>query len=426
MLAWRKGFYGNVIAGSAFVAHLLLGGSYYAFSVLAPLMANDLGWSATAFGAAFSIFALVAGLSSPLAGTLVHRFGPRTILMAGALMEAVVLLLLAQSTTIWQLYLSVTLLALGDNMSAIFAVQQLVGNWFVVRRSQFMGMVLTGAGFGGLVITSLSGGLVNVLGSWRPVWLVLAGMVLLPGVLALLFVRDRPEDLGQEPDGITHAAQHRPGAPATGRVNRVYRTARQWKAGSAIRTRTFWIAALATGVMFFLVQAVTAHQVAYLSGEGGVDLAIAASALGLIAGSSILGRVIAGWLGDRIEPRYLMAGLLLMMALALPILLMGQELATLYIYVLLFGMGYGGVIVLGPTLMLNYFGAKSYATVMGIAVPIGTVLGALSPLLIGAIKDASGSYVPGFVLMMAIAVVGAILAFLARPPAVEKDTVAES
>jgi MFS family permease len=178
--------------------------------------------------------------------------------------------------------------------------------------------------------------------------------------------------------------------------------------------------------MFFLLQAITAHQVAYLAGEAGLDLAIAASALGLVAGTSVIGRLFSGWLGDRIEPRYVITGLLLAMGLSLVILMLGQGLVALYIYVVLFGIGYGGIIVVASAAFLNYFGTKSYAQIMGISMPVGTVLGILSPLLVGGIKDATGSYVPAFVMMVGVAVAGALCAYLGRPPVPEAPVTAQA
>jgi len=416
MLAWRKGFYGYVIAVSAFLVCFALGGAYYSLSVLAPIMAGDLGWSATAFGAAFSVFALTLGLSAPLVGAFVVRFGPRLAILGGSVLVAAALVLLSITTTTWHLYAFIVLLGMGIALGALLPTQQLVGNWFVVRRSLFLGLVLSGAGLGGLVIAMLAAGLVSATGSWRTTWLALAALMVLPVLVALLLLRNRPEELGQRPDGASQEPDPETGATAPRPASRVFRTRQQWETRTAIRTRAFWLIALASGVMFFLLQATTAHQVAYLAGEAGLELAVAASALGLIAGSSVIGRVIAGWLGDRVEPRYVMAGLLLSMGLSLVILMAGQGLVALYVYVVLFGIGYGGMIVVPSAILLNYFGSKRYAAIMGISMPVGNVLGVLSPLLLGGIKDASGSYLPAFVLMIGVAVAGALCAFLARPP----------
>lgn len=416
MLAWRKGFYGYVIALSAFLIYLLIAGSYYGLSVLTPLMAGELAWSATAFGAAFSIFALVSGFSAPFVGAFVVRFGPRLGMVIGSLMVSAAFALLSIITEIWHFYACMLLMGLGFSLSAMLPVQAVVGNWFVERRSLILGLVLTGAGVGGLLIAPLSSSLVSASGTWRTVWFVLAGLMLVPTLVAVLFIRNRPEELGQRVDGVADEAEVEPGSTTQEQPGRVFKTTYQWETRAAIKTKAFWFVALANGIMFFLLQAVTAHQVAYLGGEARMELSVAASALGLIAGVSIVGRLLAGWLADRVKPRVVMAGLLLFLALSLVILLAGRSLVSLYVYVVLFGVGYGGMIVLSPTLMLNYFGSKSFAAIQGLSMPIGVILGALSPVLVGGIKDVGGSYVPAFALTIAVAIVGASLAFLARPP----------
>ncbi len=416
MLAWRRGFYGYAIAVSAFLIFAVLGGVYYGLAVFAPVMAEDLGWSASAFGAAFSVFALVSGITAPLAGAFVVRFGPRLAILGGSVLVASSFVLLSTTTRTWQFYTFIFLLGTGVTLGARLPAQQLVGNWFVLRRSLFLGLVLSGAGLGGLVITTLAAGLVSATGSWRTSWLALALLMVLPVLLSLLLLRNGPEELGQRPDGANQEPDFKTGVAAQRPANCVYQTEGQWETGTALRTPAFWLISLAGGVMFFLLQAMTAHQVAYLAGEAGMDLAVAASALGLIAGSSVIGRLAAGWLGDRVEPRYVMAGLLLTMGLSLLILMAGQGLVALYIYVVLFGIGYGGMVVLPAAIFLNYFGSKRYAAIMGISMPAGNVLAVLSPVLVGGIKDASGSYLPAFVLMVGIAVAGSLCALLAKPP----------
>ncbi len=419
MFAWRKGFYGYAIVVSAFLVYFILGGAYYSLSVLAPVMAADLGWSAAAFGAAFSVFALTTGIGAPLVGAFVVRFGPRLAILGGSVLVAAGLVLLSSTTTAWQLYGFIVVLGAGISLGGSLPVQQIVGNWFVRRRSSFLGLVLSGAGVGGLAITTLAARVATTSGSWCSAWLALAALMVLPVLVAVLFLRNRPEELGQKADGVSQEPDPEAAIAAAQPASRVYRTKLQWETRNAIKTRSFWLISLATGIMFFLLQAITAHQVAYLAGEAGLDLAIAASALGLVAGSSVIGRLVAGWLGDRVEPRHVIAGLLLAMGVSLLILMVGRGLVALYVYVLLFGIGYGGIIVVTSAAFLNYFGTRSYASIMGISMPVGTVLGILSPLLVGGIKDASGSYVPAFVLMVGVAVTGALCAFLARPPVPE-------
>ncbi len=412
----HKASYGYVIVASSFVCYLLMGGSYYTLSVLAPLMAADLGWSATAFGAAFSIFGLLLGLSGPLVGAFVVRFGPRLAILTSSLVVAPTLALFSRTTALWQFYTLTTLLGLGFGMATMVPMQQLIGNWFFERRSLFMGFVLTGAGLGGLVMAPLTGTLVEVLGSWRPAWLILAALLLVPGLLALFAIKDEPngcespvDDAAKEPGMAAGTLDH-----AAGRS--VYRSSGAWDSGTAVRTRAFWLLSVTWGIMGFLLQGVTGHQVAYLTSEARVDLTVAASALGLIAGCSIVGRLVSGWLGDRTEPRWVTAGLLVLMGLGLLVLVAVGGLVGVYVYVVLFGIGYGGVIVLMPTIILNYYGSERSASITGVAMLLHTLVGAPGGSIVGRIKDAGGSYAPAFALMIGMAAAGALCALLARPP----------
>lgn len=414
MPARRKAFYAYVIAASAFVSYLLMGGTYYSLSVLAPIMAADLGWSAAAFGAAFSIFVVLLGLSGPPVGAFVGRFGPRLAILISSLLATLALALFSTTTTLWQFYAFTTILGLGFGLGTMLPMQQLIGNWFFERRSLFLGFVITGAGLGGLVLAPLTGALANAFGSWRPVWLILAALLLLPGLLALFVIRDKPE---QTAEGVTPE----PGLHVDGAHHeyngRVYRSIKPWATKAAVRTRAFWLLTLSWGIMGFLLQAVTAHQVAYLADEVQVDLTVAASALGLIAGSSIFGRLASGWLGDRTEPRWITGALLLLMSLGLGLLVGGTGLLSVYAYVVLFGIGYGGIIVLLPAIVQNYYGARHSASIIGVSMLLHTVLSAVGAPLVGRVKDAGGSYAPAFGLMIILGIVGALCAFLATPPA---------
>ncbi len=411
-----EGFHRYAIAASAFVSYLLLGGAYYSLSVLAPVMAADLGWSAGAFGAAFSIFVLLLGLSGPPVGAFVNRFGPRRAILTASLLVALALALFSTTAALWQFYAFTTLLGFGFGLGSLLPMQQLIGNWFFERRSLFLGLVITGAGVGGLVLAPVTGGLAGILGSWRPVWLILAALLLVPALLALFVIRDEPDEPVPAAEGVDPEPGLAVASASHAHSSRVHRSIRPWETKAAIRTWAFWLLALSWGVMGFLLQAVTAHQVAYLADETRVDLTVAASALGLIAGSSIIGRLVSGWLGDRIEPRLVTAGLLLLMSLGLAVLVTGGGLVSVYVYVVLFGIGYGGVLVLMPAIVLNYYGAESSASITGLSMLLHTLLSAVGAPLIGGMKDVSGSYVPAFGLMISIGVAGALSAFLARPP----------
>jgi MFS transporter, OFA family, oxalate/formate antiporter len=416
MLASTRRFYGYVIALVAFVIFFLLAGSFYGLSVLIPYMAAEMDWSATEFGIAFSIIFLTVGLSSPLVGIIISRFGPRFSMILGSFMVATSLSLMSTTTSLWQLYLFAIILGSGVTAGAILPVIQIIGDWFNIRRSSVMGLVAAGGGMGGLLFAPLASNVTILVDSWRITWLILGGITLIPAVLTVLFVCSKPADLGQQPDGILltkHGGETtNPDQP----VQRVYKSSVDWKVREVTRTKAFWLITLAKTASIWAMQAVVAHQVVYLNEERHLDIELAASALGFMAGFSILGRIFGGWLGDRVEPRLVIAGLLTLQASALLVLTTIAGQLAIFFYVVSFGVGYGGMAILPAALMFNYFGSRNYSAIMGVALPVGTFLGAFSPMFAGLIKDISGTYLPAFGIMTVVVSVGVICALLAKPP----------
>lgn len=416
MLASPRGFYGYVIALVAFLIFLLLAGSFYGLSVLVPFMSAEMGWSATEFGTAFTIIFLTVGFSSPLVGIIIRRFGPRFSMVLGSFMVATSLSLMSITTSLWQLYVFSILLGAGVTAGAILPVIQIVGEWFAIRRSAIMGLVAAGGGTGGLLFAPLASSLTILFESWRTTWLVLGGITLIPALLTLLFIRSKPADLGQKPDGVTSILKENQASDPAQPVDRVHKSKTDWQVKAVLRTRAFWLITLSKTTSIWAMQAVIAHQVVFLNEERNIDIELAASALGFMAGFSIFGRIFGGWLGDKVEPRLVMAGLLSLQAASLLALSTLPGLVPIYFYVVSFGIGYGGMAILPAVIMINYFGSKNYAAIMGVALPVGTFLGATSAVIAGLIKDLSGTYLPAFFIMVAFAIVGMILAVSAKPP----------
>jgi MFS family permease len=232
-------------------------------------------------------------------------------------------------------------------------------------------------------------------------------------VLAGLFIRNTPEEEGQFPDG--HASQeqfdewHR---QATGHV---YHTREDWSVHDALRTPVLWILLILFSVLLFATTMLTTHQVAYLQDLKYSPLT-SASALGLMLGMSILGRMLGGVLGMRFNSRYLAAVFMSSLGLGLLALMNARDIVFVYLYSILTGIGFGGMIVLLPHTMGAYFGRRHFSRIVGWTTPVVTLASASSPVLAGLLYDATGSYVLPFGITALLIFVCAILALWARPP----------
>jgi len=378
-------------------------------------MSEAFGWSRTAVSGPYSLRTVIAGLMGPLAGISINKFGPRRNIILGNIVLAIGLACMFLISDIWQVYLFFSVLGgMGMTFGFFIATATIVNNWFIKRRSLAMSLLVVSGGIGGFVYPPLIAWVISSLG-WRLAWVCLAiiQLVLAVGVGGML-VRNRPEDIGQVPDGKvtdkTDEARVSKQAPM-----RVYQTPVDWKVKEALRTRTYWLMIIFLGAPFFAGTALSTHQVVYLQSLGFSPMT-AATSFGVLLGVSIVGRLAIGALGTRFEASHLAAACLAVFAIGIIILMNVKTLPLIYLYVLLGGIGYGGITTLDPTIYGAYYGRAHYAEIMGWRIPFMTLITAAGPIVPGFIYDHTGSYILAFTVVAAMLGVGLVCALLARPP----------
>lgn len=413
----KKGrvFYGWIaLAGAALVFFVSAGIFYYAYGVFLPIMSDDLGWSRAAVAGGLSLGMLWVGLPSPLIGASIARFGPRVNMVFGNLLAALGLAGMSLAQEVWHVYFFYSLAGLGVGFGLYMACTTVVNNWFVRRRSLGMGLVVAAGGLGGFLFPPLTTWLISTVG-WQMSWVVLAGIYFTFTVVigGLILVRNKPEDLGQVPDGISIEP-----VMEEERINyrsRVYQSLVDWRAKQTIRKPATWLIAAISAANFFAVGTISAHQVAYLKDIGFTPI-IAAMSLSVIAGTSIVGRLGFGALALRFEVKHLAIISFVVQLVALAILIASRNLTLIYIYAVLFGISYGALITALPTFVGGYYGRTHYAQILGLIFPVGMIAEAAGPVLAGAIYDATTTYTLAFAIVAVSSLVGLVSAVLVRPP----------
>lgn len=408
-------FYGWIaLAGAALIYFVSCGIFYYAYGVFLPTMCDDLGWSRAAVAGGLSLGMLCVGLPSPLIGASIARFGPRVNMMWGNLLAALGLAGMSLVQEAWHVYFFYSLSGLGVGFGMYMACTTVVNNWFIRRRSLGMGFVVAAGGLGGFLFPPLVTWLIATVG-WQMSWVALAGIYFIFTVVigGLILVRNKPEDLGQVPDGISiepargeGGIDHRSGA---------YQSPVDWQTKQAMRKPVTWLITTISAANFFAIGTISAHQVAYLKDMGFTPI-IAAMALSLVAGMSIVGRLGFGALALRFEVRHLAIASFAVQLIALAILLTTESLTLIYVYAVLFGISYGALITALPTFVGGYYGRANYAQILGLIFPLGMVAEAAGPVSAGAIYDATATYALAFAIVAAFSFVGLVSAILARPP----------
>eukprot|EP00456_Euglypha_rotunda_P093588 TRINITY_DN98862_c0_g1_i1.p1 TRINITY_DN98862_c0_g1~~TRINITY_DN98862_c0_g1_i1.p1 ORF type:complete len:184 (+),score=25.71 TRINITY_DN98862_c0_g1_i1:37-552(+) len=157
-----------------------------------------------------------------------------------------------------------------------------------------------------------------------------------------------------------------------------------------------------------------AHGISHLRSLGH-EPAQASIAIGLLAATGALGQLVAGLLGDKIDPRYVWCIALLSVSAGLLLMLRAESLASIYAFGLLLGCGYGAGLICKSAMIGRYLGPAVFGKVMGTMAPVSIGLTALSPYFVGLSYDRSGSYVSGFGALALLALVAAIAQLFARP-----------
>ncbi|HAK63044.1 MAG: MFS transporter [Pseudomonadota bacterium] len=392
-----------------------VGTIFYGFSVIVPEMIRDMGWSRSEASLGFSLFGMALGLSGPVAAYLIGQFNARTVMSTGGLLAATGAFAASYMNSLAYYYVLLCFIAFGLALLSVVPGLQLLANWFARKRSLAIGIFMSMGGAGAFFAAPAISALVQATGNWRHAWLVMAVAAFSGSVIALIFVRDKPEDKGTVIDGGVPLTTS--GAAATAAVlsPKVHQTAVSWEVRDAIRSSSFWIIVAAAAAVVLGHGIVNSQGVLHLR-DLGISPVVAASVIGMIGMLGAGGRLFTGILGDHIDPRYLLASGLTLELIGMVLLIFADTVVMAYVFAVIFGAGNGMAIVASPALVANYFGNKNYASLIGIRGVVITLSTASGPFLAGLTFDMSGSYTPVFLTFAAIAMIPVIVVLFMRPP----------
>ena len=362
---------------------LAAGLSFWSFGLYIDPLEQEFGWSRWEVSGGFSIALLVGALASPLIGRGVDRYGPRRVVILGAVLTAGSFLLLATTTELWHWFAYQSVAAVFRNMMFFIPFQTLVSRWFDRKRGLAVGILGTGFSMGGFIVVPILQAVINAV-QWEGSFVVSAIVtVAVVAPLALLLIRDQPADKGLQPDGDAQP-EGEPPRPLvlTGLTDR-----------QALRTPLFWVIAFALMVFFFGMFGWTAHAVPYYESVG-YSKWWAAQLLAIAAGSGIITRLVFGYVADRIS-RIEVAAMALCACLTLSmvvLLVTGGSVTGVVFFLLFWFVGSSGGPMIEPLLTARTFGMAYFASILGAIAIVSQSGQIVSPIIAGAIFDATGEY----------------------------------
>jgi MFS family permease len=394
----KRTYYGWWITLAAFCTFgISVGIPYYNIPFFYDYFEKSYGWSRADITLGFPLAALLTLWVGPL---LVHRFSPRKLILAGTALTLIAFSGFSRmGGQLWVYYFFWFVYVVGYIFSGPIPHQVIISQWFRKLRGRAMGLAYVGVAVGGSLGSFVVKPLAESLG-FQAALLILGLMMLLAWPIAIWVMKDRPAEMGLNPDGAAEPV------PETKAQPRPF--------GELLRRRSFWLLALGSLCSIGAIGAINQHMKLVFLDQGFTDQAQLnsvwriASMLTLI--SSIAGRLMMGWLADHFSKKYVMTVTYLLVALTIPLLLLVRPDQTYYLYVfaILFGFGMGADYMLIPLMAAEQFGVNTLARAMAIILPTDTIGQTWFPYLVARLRLHYGDYGHALSAVFAAAFVGAL------------------
>jgi len=412
----REGiYYGWIVLTIAFITLVLGYAIRNTFSVFYPTIVKEFGWERGNTALMFSITFIVYGAVSPLAGSLVDRFGPRLILPIGASIMGVGIALCSTASTQWHFYLFYgVMVAVGLSLVGWTPLSVIISNWFINKRGLAFGILA--AGFGGsLVFALVAQFLISAFG-WQTAYVIIgiSSIAIIVPLCSILMCHS-PQDKGLLPNGTPLSSQEPQDLNAheisDGLEGKWVTT---WTLYRAMKTYNFWFLFL---ISFFLLgfaeTIIIAHQVFFFRDVGYTPM-LAANIYSVFGIAFVLGNL-CSFISDRLGREKVFIPSCLLSTLAVSILFLIKDTShpwMAFLFAVLFGLGLG---IAGPVFfakIADLFQGRYFGSILGTIVLGFSLGGALAPWLAGFIHDRTGSYFPTFLLLLGSLLISILLMWL--------------
>jgi MFS family permease len=414
-LARRDIHYGWVMVVVTFFTALVSSASIGVPSVFILPLEKEFGWTTTQISSALSIRLLLFGLMAPFAAALMVRFGVRNVVISALTIIVSGLLASLAMTQAWHLIaLWGFVVGFGTGMTAMVLGATVATRWFVARRGLVIGVLAASTATGQLVFLPIMALITEAYG-WRVALGAMCAMLAFAGLIVLLFMSDRPADVGLRPFGDDGTAPA-PAAPAAHSiVANAFRTLRE-----AAGTRVFWV----LFGTFFVCGASTNGLVQVhlipLCADFGIPATTSATLLAAMGIFDFFGTILSGWLSDRYDNRWLLFWYYGLRGLSLVFLPFTDfSFYGLSLFAVFYGLDW--IATVPPTVKLSakHFGPERAALVFG-WVFLGHQLGAATAAFgAGFTRTVMDSYLPAFFAAGVLCLIAAlaVIVLLRQTPA---------
>ncbi len=409
------GFYGWVNLGVMFLFNIALFPMMMSFMFFLPYWVEEFNWSRGLASGAQAVSVILMGLAAPMVAIFIMKQGAKRAIVVGNILCVAGLILLSYQNHIWQLYLGVgVLLGLGVSIGGMLAMMTVINNWFIMKRTMALAISMASMGFSGVVINPSVMALIETIG-WRSTYLILAAAalifcVILPGLLII----NKPEDLGQVPDGPA-SSKHETAKTDGKKYKNLYKTPVDFTAKEALKTRALWLLVGYGALSMLVAMGAGTHIIAFQFDIGipAITAAFVGSIFSAVMGFGQLG---VGFLGLRVKMYSMAVWSMIIAVVGFSMLLFAKSLPLMIAYAILFGIGSGIQFIAIGNLFPDYFGRSEFPKIMGYTMPFNTIISSVGAPVVGYIREWKGSYIPAFKILLVLLIVSFFCILFAKPP----------
>ena len=363
----------------------IVGIAFYGLPFFYDFWMEDFGWSRATVTSGNAVGKIMLALFAFLTGWIVDRFGPRRVMLVGILLGGFALIGLSRMTSLWLFYLFYFINALAYMSGGPLPNQVLISRWFDSSRGKAMGIAYIGIGVGGMLVPLIANWLNQSFG-WQNALMILGFMMIAIAFPMIWFIKDNPEsrivDSRSENEKISFS--------------------------TILKKRNLYLLLIGSMLSIAAVSGTSQNLKLFFSFDLGYTQTQSAGIMSLVLASSIIGRLLMGWLADKLPKKYVMILIFTLVSCSIPLLYAASTPGVIYLFAIIFGIALGGDYMIIPLMAAELFGVRILGRIMGIVISADVLGEALAPVLVGWLRDQSGTYTTGFSALIVFAVLGVV------------------
>lgn len=392
--------YGWVIVFACFImAFTTITALVNCLGIFIKPVSEDLGFTRAAFALYYTCVSMATMAFSPKMGSILQKYNYKLVILICSFGSAFSLFAFSRCTGLWQFRAVGVICGIFTSGLTTMSVSCIINRWFVKKKATALSIAFSGSSMGSMVFNPLVSSVIEN-HSWNSAYILLGTLILAVNVpVSLLLLKNSPADMGLKPYGADEEAEKNitPGGRSITR-------------SEALRMPFFWMFCLCCMTFGMMGSGIMQHINSYLT-DLGYTPAHAASVVVVAMGVATAAKLFFGLVFDRFGSWISTAIICLFMTLAAVLLLFAANPNILYVFSAAYGVAFSIISIPAPNLTADLFGAGDYGRIYGVVVMFLSGGMSIGAPIAAALYDATGSYRPAWMLIVALSLVAIALIY---------------